>query len=184
MTTTRASQVSLRLRVRLHSRSLDRLLAEGNRPEESPELALRAVQLVSRRSRRTVARSLRSLVYEAEHPAAVLHSAVPVCRRAVLPWREALLGLADRLRAPAEINPRGVARVMVVLGDGFGPLYNRAADRPLGDALWWVADGLQQCPPHAWDSPVIAKLDPEHVDWTCRHCGAIAMTDDPAVRPA
>ena len=42
----------------------------------------------------------------------------------------------------------------------------------------------QECPPHAWGSPVIMKRDPEHVAWTCGRCGEIAFTDDLAVRPA
>jgi hypothetical protein len=49
--------------------------------------------------------------------------------------------------------------------------------------IWWVADGLRWCPPHAWSCPKVTKLDPEQVAWTCVRCGAIAQTDDPAVRP-
>jgi len=36
---------------------------------------------------------------------------------------------------------------------------------------------------HHWDCPVVMKLEPERVAWTCRSCGAIAKTDDPAVQP-
>ena len=39
------------------------------------------------------------------------------------------------------------------------------------------------CPPHDWRCPVVMKLDPEHVAWTCAGCGAIATTDSRAVRP-
>ena len=39
------------------------------------------------------------------------------------------------------------------------------------------------CPPHDWRCPVIMKLDPEHVAWTCAHCGAMALSDDLALRP-
>jgi hypothetical protein len=42
---------------------------------------------------------------------------------------------------------------------------------------------LSVCPPHRWGCPVIMKLDPEHVAWTCGWCGLVATTDDPAVRP-
>jgi hypothetical protein len=29
------------------------------------------------------------------------------------------------------------------------------------------------CPPHAWGCPVVMKVDPRSVAWTCAHCGAI-----------
>jgi len=29
------------------------------------------------------------------------------------------------------------------------------------------------CPPHRWGCPVIMKLDPEHVAWTCGRCGLV-----------
>jgi hypothetical protein len=44
--------------------------------------------------------------------------------------------------------------------------------------------GSSQIRPHDWRCPVTIKLDPDHVAWTCASCGAIATTDDPAVRPA
>jgi hypothetical protein len=94
------------------------------------------------------------------------------------------LGLAERLERPVEVNPTGVARVLMLLTDGSGPLYNPARDRSVGEALWWVADGLALCPPHRWDCPVIMKLDPEHVAWTCARCGSVATTEDPGVSPA
>jgi hypothetical protein len=40
------------------------------------------------------------------------------------------------------------------------------------------------CPPHDWRCPVIMKLDPDHVAWTCARCGAMALSDDLALRPA
>ena len=92
--------------------------------------------------------------------------------------------MAERLERPGPINPCGVARVLMLLSDGASPLYNPASEWSIGEALWWVADGLQPCPPHAWTCPVITKLDPEHVEWTCGRCGKIALTDDAAVRPA
>jgi hypothetical protein len=96
------------------------------------------------RTRRQVARSLRRLVEHAEAPAgARLGSAVPVCRRSVLGWREALLGLAERLEQPVSLDPRGVARAVVLLTDGGGPFYDVRAQRTMSDAVWWIADGLQ-----------------------------------------
>jgi hypothetical protein len=41
------------------------------------------------------------------------------------------------------------------------------------------------CPPHAWGCPVVMKVDPRSVAWTCAHCGAITTTatgEDPPGR--
>ena len=173
-----------RLRVRLRRGRLDRELAEGRDPEACGDRALRAGQLTEAVTRRRVARSLRGVVAKAERAPGGLGSAAPVCRGAVLAWREGLLGLADRLEQPGALNPCGVARALVLLTDGTGPLYNPAPESSLGELIWWVADGFAPCRSHAWGCPVIMKTDPEHVAWTCRRCGAITITDDPAVRPA
>jgi hypothetical protein len=67
---------------------------------------------------------------------------VPLSCRAVLSSREGLLGLAERLDSPDPVNPCGVARALVLLTDGAGPLYSPGAADRLRDAVWWVADGL------------------------------------------
>jgi hypothetical protein len=169
---------------RLRRGRLDRELAENRDLEPCGDRALRAGQLTDAVTRRQVARSLRGVVAKAERAPGGLGSAVPVRRGVVLAWREGLLGLADRLEQPRALNAYGVARALVLLTDGTGPLYDPAPGRSLGELVWWVADGLAPCPPHAWGCPVIIKTDPEHAAWTCRLCGAIAITDDPAVRPA
>lgn len=146
---------------------------------------MRASQLADPVGWRELACSLRRVVADAESPrAAPPASTVPVLRDVVVPWREALIGLAERLEQPMPINPVGAARVLALLTDGAGPLYNPAPERSIGEAIWWVADGLALCSPHDWRCPVHMKLDPDHTAWTCARCAAIAMTDDPAVRPA
>ncbi len=175
---------AVRLSVRWHRRRLDGELASGATPETSPAHALRAHQLTTRPQRRAVSRALRRVVERAEDPRVAVCAAAPVCRGPVMQWREGLLGLADRIAAPVAVNPCGVARALVLLGDGCGPLYHPGAERSLSETLWWIADGLAPCPPHAWDCPVIMKRDAEHVAWTCSRCGAITVTDDPGVRPA
>jgi hypothetical protein len=181
----RSPRLGVRVRVLLRRRRLDRELADGCAGDASDERAWRAGDLAGPATRRQLACSLRRVVADAERPrAALLSHAVPVHRQAVVAWREAVLGVAERLERPGPVNACGVARVVVLLTDGTGPLYNRSSGRSISDAVWWVADGLQLCPPHAWGCPVIMKLDPEHVAWTCGRCGAIATTSDPAVRPA
>lgn len=146
-------------------------------------LGLRGHQLEDPLARHELAISLRLIVAHAERPHAGL-SCVHVKPEAVLPWREGLLGLAERLERPGAVNPCGVARALALLTDAGGPLYTSAREPSLGEMVWWVADGLRLCPPHRWGCPVVMKADPEHVAWTCGLCGVITTTDDPAVRPA
>jgi hypothetical protein len=136
-----------RLRVRAHRWGLDHRLANGTSAAASEELRLRAQQLAGANTRRSLAISLRDLVAKAEKPPFAAWSPVPVCRDAVLPWCEAILGLAEWLDQPQPVNPHGVARVAVLLTDGTSPFYNPAAEVTVGDAVSWVADGLQLCPP-------------------------------------
>jgi len=140
-----SSTFAWRVRVHLHRGRLDRQLADGLAPEAFQDRALRATQLAGMRTRRQVARSLRRLVEHAERPAGgLLGPAVPVCRRSVLAWREGLLGLAERLEEPVPLDPRGVARALVLLTDGGGPFYDARAQRSMSEAVWWIADGLQR----------------------------------------
>jgi hypothetical protein len=41
----------------------------------------------------------------------------------------------------------------------------------------------RSCPPHTWDCPVLTKLDPSAVAWTCSSCGAIVNAPAGALRP-
>jgi hypothetical protein len=133
----------LRLRVFLARLSLDRRLAEGCDPELSPELALRARQLTQPAYCRALAASLRSLVQEAKAPGrSAFGSAQPLQREAVAVWGGALGALADRLEEPEAVTPVAVARVLRLLTDGAGPLFNPHADRLMGDMVWWVGEGF------------------------------------------
>ncbi len=137
------SGLRLRLRVLLRRGALDRQLSDGLAAEGSEDRALRARQLGDAHTRRRLARSLRGLIEDSELPATErLSAAVPVCRRAVLPCRQALLGLAERLERTDPVNPCGVARVRVLLTDGGSPVYDPHPARSMSDAIWWIADGL------------------------------------------
>lgn len=39
------------------------------------------------------------------------------------------------------------------------------------------------CPPHLWGCPVVMKVDPRSVAWTCASCGAITTTAAGAESP-
>jgi hypothetical protein len=141
--TSRSPTLRCRLRVQLHRARLDQQLAEGVGNDSVDDRALRGRQLAGRRTRRRLARSLRARVKDAERPVGPqLSAAVPLSRRAVLASRESLLGLAERLESAAPVNPCGVARVLVLLTDGTGPLYSQGAADRLREAVWWIADGL------------------------------------------
>jgi hypothetical protein len=132
-----------RFRVALHRGRLAQQLADGFGGDPVEDRALRGRQLAGTRTRRRLARSLRARVKDAERPNAPrLSAALPLSRRAVLSSREGLLGLAERLESRDPVNPCGVARVLVLLTDGTGPLYTTGAVDRLREAVWWIADGL------------------------------------------
>jgi len=112
-----------------------------------------------------VAVLLREIVDDAEQPYRVLKAVplrraqvlVPLRSGEVLRWREGLLGVAERLDGPAPVHPCGVARARVLLSDGMGALYNPSPQRSLGDAIWWIAEGLEvlAAEPHEGDREMI-----------------------------
>ena len=144
MRVNRDSPLKLRVSVCLRRAQLDRQIEDGRPWESSAELALRARQLVDPRTRRRVARSLRSIVdYVDRAGYGRIISAVVIERAAVRSGREAILGLAERLEASAPVSPRGVARVNKLLTDGVeSPLFNPHCGRTTVQAVWEAADLL------------------------------------------
>jgi hypothetical protein len=69
-----------------------------------------------------------------------------VSRDAVLPRCEEIIRLAGRLEQPGRIDPCGVARARVLASDEMGPIYNPASERSLGEAISWIAAGLDMSP--------------------------------------
>jgi hypothetical protein len=133
-----------------------------------------------------LASSLRRVLARAQRePTGGISAAVPLRREAIVTWREALLGLSERLEGPGSMSPSAIARVQLLLRDGTGPLFSATAERSLGEAIWSIADGWRDsCPGHEWWSPVAAPLDPERVAWTCACCGATALGTGAQARPA
>jgi hypothetical protein len=119
--------MGLRLRVWARSLEFDRRLAEGVRPACSPELSLRARQLVSARSRRELSGALRSALEAAARPPAALGPQIPVSSTGVLEAAEPLGLLAWDLAATPDPPVRGVALLSFLLCDPMSPLYNRHA---------------------------------------------------------
>ncbi len=122
-----SSSLALRAHVVAHRRSLTRELSEGANPASSPELTLRAEQLTSDRTRRTLARSLRRTVHEARHPAPRRVGFALVRRGALMDAADAIDVLVKRLHSPGPIAAEGAALIERMLSDGaWSPLYSTA----------------------------------------------------------
>ncbi len=119
--------VALRLKVGVRRDALNRQLVAGARPSQSPELALRASQLVSDRERHRVAGAWRRAVRDAHRPATSRSTASIVHRGAVIDAEDAIDGLIDRLSDAEPIAAEGMALVEQLITDGISsPLYNAA----------------------------------------------------------
>jgi hypothetical protein len=122
-------------RVWLRRGALDRRLADGADPKTSPELARRARQLTSTRSRAALAASIRNLLEAAEKPRSGYSASIPVQRYAIRAERRLLLDLADDLESGADLKPRGVALVERLVIDGASPVYMDSPDGTLHESL-------------------------------------------------
>ena len=100
---------------------LDEQLAHGADPASSPELGLRAEQLLRDRAKLAVA--IERALDSARRPALHLSPRVPVRRASVLDCAGELIALSERLRESGPTDPRGVAMVSLLVHDGAGPLY-------------------------------------------------------------
>ena len=123
------------LRVWLRRGSLDRSLAAGADPAASPQLARRARQLTSRRTRAGLAASIRNLIDAAEARPRGFTSAVPIQRREILRERQMLLQLVAALESQDELEPRGIALVERLLIEGASPVYVDRREGALHGAL-------------------------------------------------
>jgi hypothetical protein len=127
----------LRLRVRFRASRLDRSLAGGAHPAESPELRLRAEQLTDQRERERIAGSIDELMHLAsrERSAFLGYSRIPIDRGQVRANRESLGQLAEALRGDESLTPRGVAMAQRLVSDFRGPIYISAPVYRLSDAV-------------------------------------------------
>jgi hypothetical protein len=127
----------LRLLVRLRASRLDRLLAGGANPAESPELSLRAEQLSDRRERERIARSVDELLHLASQDRAAFlgYSRIPFARHQVRANRESFRQLADVLRSDRAIRPRAIAMARQLLSDFRGPIYTAGPAYRLSEAV-------------------------------------------------
>jgi hypothetical protein len=85
--------------------------------------AMREARMVSERARRRLAQGIERAVTRAAGPPPFYTAVVPVAREATGEARDALLDLAERLRAPRPVSPEGVLLARALLLDGAGPLF-------------------------------------------------------------
>jgi hypothetical protein len=134
--------LALRARVFASRRSLDDALADGASPLWTPELALRARQLVCRASRQQLATSLERLVKQAQRSVSPARR-----RRAPSATRDSgsatcLLNIAACLLDERPVYARGIALLSRLLSEGSGPAYNQCARESLRNALEGIATAL------------------------------------------
>ena len=123
----RARRVRVRVRTVLYRGELTRALAEGADPTESHEFALRAEQLTSARSRRSLARAMRRTLDEAHRPPVARSRVVIIRRGAVLGAEDAIRSMIARLESPEPVRAQGMAMAERILTNAdCSPLYNPA----------------------------------------------------------
>jgi hypothetical protein len=118
--------VSLRRWARARSLRSERRAADDDIVRSnwvSPLLAWRANEIVARKNRVALARSIRTAMQYAD--GRYLPNASPVNRQAVRTESRRLLALASRLEGDDPVAPRGVLLVERLLSDNSGPLYSR-----------------------------------------------------------
>ena len=116
--------VALRTRVAIKRHALTRELAAGAPPGLSPELGLRAAQLVPPRARRRTARTWRATIKEAHQPPLVRANYSIIRRGAVIDAEGAINELIARLASGRPVAAQGMATVHQLMTDGMeSPLY-------------------------------------------------------------
>ncbi|MGO9753359.1 MAG: hypothetical protein ACLP8S_30390, partial [Solirubrobacteraceae bacterium] len=83
------------------------------------------------RSRERLARTFEEILIDIDRWRPERGARVPICRREVEVARCEVQRLAERLRDPRPVGPRGVALAWQLLGDGSGPLYLASANDEL-----------------------------------------------------
>jgi hypothetical protein len=126
--------IPLSVKVWLRRDALDGRLARGASPDEAPELAARAAQLLSPRSRLVLARGLERAVEAVGEHGSCYGASAPLDRPGIERAEAELLDLAALLRSSEPVQPRGVALVEQLLTHGDSPLYAIAPEGALREA--------------------------------------------------
>jgi hypothetical protein len=136
------------VRTRIHAvtkrGAFTRALAAGADPLARPELAARAAQLISRRERAIIARSLRRTLRDAYASRATLGGPALIRRGAVRHAEDVITAVISRLEGPHPVTPQGMAQIERMLTNADNsPLYNDAAPGALRSAMSAVLCALE-----------------------------------------
>jgi hypothetical protein len=132
-----------RVRARLGHSRLDRALAAGADPCASLALAYRASRLTSRRRRLRLANEIDKLLDAAAAPPRLFALAVEPDREEVAAALPQLIELSELLRSSSPLYSQGLARLLLLLRDGGGPIYAPARQGALGDELLALIAALE-----------------------------------------
>lgn len=111
--------------------ALDRRLADGADTAEHRQLTARAWQITRASACQRLAAALDAIVIDVERPGPARSARARICREEVEVARAEIGRLAERLRDPRPVRPRGVALARRLLTDGTGPLYVASANDEL-----------------------------------------------------
>lgn len=151
------SPLRLRIRTALRRTELTRALADGAEPDARPELALRAAQLTSDRSRRALARTLGRTIAETYKPAMTRSRAVIIRRDAVLDAEDAINTMIERLGSSKPVQAQGMALAERILTNAdHSPLYNPGEPGSLGRAIKGATEALDVDPARPHEFPIAA----------------------------
>jgi hypothetical protein len=147
----------VRMRTALQRAELTRALAEGADPNARPELALRAAQLTSERSRRVLARSLRRTIAEAHEPALTRSRVVIIRRSAVLDAEGAINAMIERLGSSEPVRAEGMAIAERILTNAeLSPLYNSSEPGTLRRVVGVATAAMDPEPSQSHEFPIAA----------------------------
>ena len=153
----RSRSLRVRIRTALQRTELTRALAEGADPGTRAELALRAAQLTSDCSRRTLARTLRRTIAEAHRPALTRSRVVIISRAAVLDAEGAINAMIERLGSSQPVRAEGMAIGERILTDAErSPLYNSSEPGTLRRVIAVATAALDPAPARSHEFPIAA----------------------------
>ena len=131
----RLGTLGLRARVFFSSGRLTRQLADGVAPVVSRELALRSRQITDGRTLSLLAATIDDLLAQAEGARAIFNAQPRIDPAKLTLARVPLVDLAERLRIPEPVTPRGMALVFLLLTDPAAALHGLCGAGELAEAL-------------------------------------------------
>lgn len=121
------SSIALRMKVALTRQALTRELAAGAPTALTPELGLRAAQLVKPRHRRQAAGALRRTIRDAHEPPMTRAYFSVIRPHAVVDAEDSINALIGRLNSDRPVDAQGMAMLDLLLTNGTSsPLYTPA----------------------------------------------------------